>query len=328
METTPTPPTPKPIDAGNPFAALEAWLEAKVGAQLRDLEVKVGKGGVDAEAVKKLCEDILAEHRKISIEIPSMPTAKFEGTAHPQLAEILEYIAAGERFFFLVGPASTGKSTLMRQVAEALKRPYAPVALTETMPIEDLIGCRAHNLTLGTVSYRSTVVVETWGLHGVIGLDECDNGSANTLNGINAIEQGCLYIPRSHDEGGPIVHSPTAICLAAGNTFGAGADRIYCGRNQLDGAFRDRFREIFVDYDRKLEVVICGGDDLAEESVRAMRDLRKTASSAKVRQHMTTRMIRRAIMDVRLKKHPDFLTALKRGQCGSWTPTEISAVFN
>ena len=41
--------------------------------------------------------------------------------------------------------------------------------------------------------------------------------------------------------------------MAAANTYGRGADRVYAGRNQLDGASLDRFVSVPVDYDTGLE---------------------------------------------------------------------------
>ena len=48
-------------------------------------------------------------------------------------------------------------------------------------------------------------------------------------------------------------------CLIAGmNTYGMGANRVYVGRNQLDGATLDRFVVIDWDYDEGFEASIVG----------------------------------------------------------------------
>ena len=52
--------------------------------------------------------------------------------------------------------------------------------------------------------------------------------------------------------------------VAAGNTFGKGANRQYCGRNSLDSATLDRFMVIEWDYDREQEAKIINDKELLE----------------------------------------------------------------
>ncbi len=59
---------------------------------------------------------------------------------------------------------------------------------------------------------------------------------------------------------GAINRHENFVCMAAANTFGRGADRVYVGRNQLDGASLDRFCVINIDYDEKLERALTGND--------------------------------------------------------------------
>jgi uncharacterized heparinase superfamily protein len=60
--------------------------------------------------------------------------------------------------------------------------------------------------------------------------------------------------------------------VAAANTFGSGADRIYVGANQLDASTLDRF--VFFDfrYDEKLERLLSGGNVKWAERVQAIRE--------------------------------------------------------
>ena len=52
-------------------------------------------------------------------------------------------------------------------------------------------------------------------------------------------------------------HDDTVI-VCAGNTFGRGANAMYCGRNPIDAATLDRFigATLTVDYDRNIETTI------------------------------------------------------------------------
>ena len=49
--------------------------------------------------------------------------------------------------------------------------------------------------------------------------------------------------------------------VAAGNTYGTGADAEYTGRYQLDASSLDRFAILDVTYDRNIERALAGGDD-------------------------------------------------------------------
>ena len=63
--------------------------------------------------------------------------------------------------------------------------------------------------------------------------------------------------------------------IAAGNTFGLGANYEYVGRNQLDMASLDRFAVVRVGYDRNIELNVAQGNtelvDFAEDARNAVR---------------------------------------------------------
>ena len=75
--------------------------------------------------------------------------------------------------------------------------------------------------------------------------------------------------------------------MAGANTYGKGADRVYVGRNQLDGASLDRFRTIFFDYDEKLEL------DLAPHInwCKYVQQIRANVAKNKIRHIVSTRAI-------------------------------------
>jgi energy-coupling factor transporter ATP-binding protein EcfA2 len=339
-----TPPTltPEPemtAIPSNPFAAIDpyvkALIESEVGERVKALEEVVTKPqptpldeGRVTEIAKGLIAELATGFTNVRITVASMPEVLFEGRAHPALKEILELIAAGERFFMLVGPAASGKSTLARQVAEALKRSYCAFAVTQTVQREDILGVRAHNLTAGTVSYKGTAIVETWEANGVICLDEMDRGDANTLCCLNSIEQGALYVPRTAEEGGPLARSDKAIIIGTANTFGTGANRVYVGANQLDAAYLDRWYTIEVGYDAAVEHAVCGGDEVAQQTVTAIEAARTRANAASVRRPLTTRMARRAALLMRLKKVFTPIEGMRRvARSAGWTATEVTTVF-
>lgn len=68
--------------------------------------------------------------------------------------------------------------------------------------------------------------------------------------------------------------------VAAGNTFGDGADEQYIGRMVLDQASLDRFVVIKFDYDERVELSIAKGD---KQMVRFVREIRKEAENKGIR---------------------------------------------
>jgi len=84
---------------------------------------------------------------------------------------------------------------------------------------------------------------------GVFLFDEIDASHAQAIVAFNAaLGNGHHDFPD-----GSVERHPDFVCLAAANTYGRGADRVYAGRNQLDGASLDRFVSVPVDYDTGLE---------------------------------------------------------------------------
>jgi MoxR-like ATPase len=88
-------------------------------------------------------------------------------------------------------------------------------------------------------------------------LDELDASIPETLTMLNeALANGYFPFPTGKVDAHPDFH-----CLAAGNTFGTGADNEYTGRYQIDAATLNRFGVIRVDYDERIERAMCDNDE-------------------------------------------------------------------
>jgi MoxR-like ATPase len=128
----------------------------------------------------------------------------------------------------------------------------------------DLFGFRNAN-----GDFVPGVMYEPYLNGGVMMLDEMDNANANVLTSLNSALAGdgatfpCGYIKKHKD----------FVCIAAGNTFGKGADRMYVGRNQLDAASLDRFNRIPWDYDEDAEFDWAGRDQT--DWVKLVQRIRK-----------------------------------------------------
>ena len=153
----------------------------------------------------------------------------------------------------LVGPAGTGKSTAVEQVARAMGLPF--YTMNRIQNSFDLTGYNDAN-----GRYVSTQFYEAYTKGGIFFFDEIDASSPEALVTINtALAQGYMAFPN-----GLVKMHPDFKVVAAGNTYGKGANRQYCGRNSLDSATLDRFMIIEWDYDRKLEAKIIKDKELLE----------------------------------------------------------------
>lgn len=225
------------------------------------------------ELIPELVKDNMALlSRTTEIKVAKAPPVKVD-TAHRALPDIVLACVAGASPF-LVGPAGSGKTTLGEQVATVLGRKFY-MAARVTSEFK-LMGFRdAHGGVVRT-QFR-----EAFEHGGVFLFDEVDASDADALTAFNAaLANGLGDFPD-----GMIRKHKDFIAIAAGNTFGRGADRQYVGRNQLDAATLDRFQTFEVDYDEELERQISSDLDW----VKFVQRVRKAIEREKVRHIVSPR---------------------------------------
>ena len=152
----------------------------------------------------------------------------------------------------LVGPAGCGKTEMAKQLAKELGlKYYSDSSISDEYKVsgfEDANGL-----------YKPTQFYEAFTKGGVYCLDEVDGSDPNALIKINtAIANRFMAFPQV---GMKTAHKDFHI-VATANTFCNGASIVYVGRNQLDGATRNRFYFIEVDYDKEIDKVCCKDADL------------------------------------------------------------------
>jgi energy-coupling factor transporter ATP-binding protein EcfA2 len=184
--------------------------------------------------------------RVAEIKLPDMPAHKIKGTAHKMLPTILQAMMAGASPF-IVGPAGSGKTTLAMQMAEVMKlKFYCASRVTSEFKLIGFVD--AHGATVRT-PFR-----EAYEYGGVFLFDEVDASDPDAMVTFNAgLSNGFVDFPD-----GLVTKHKDFHAIAAGNTYGRGADRQYVGRNQLDAATLDRFVVFEVDYDEQLEDEVAG----------------------------------------------------------------------
>jgi hypothetical protein len=150
----------------------------------------------------------------------------------------------------LVGPAGSGKGTIVSQVADELALPIRRVSLTGGASLGFLLGFPTPS------GYVESGFVKSYRDGGVFLFDEMDAADPNMLLVVNeALANGIL----DHPFTGEVIHrSEDFVPFSAMNTWGTGGDADYTARERLDTATMDRWRmgRVFVDYDPKVEAAI------------------------------------------------------------------------
>jgi MoxR-like ATPase len=214
---------------------------------------------------------------------------------HCRFVDVLKRVEAGVPVL-LVGPTGSGKSFLCQQVAEALGFNFTFNSMSDGVTDAELFG-RSLPDKNGVWSYQPSPFVTTWRDGGLHLMDELDASDPNTLVKMHApLANGLLSLPLAGSK--PIRRHKDCVVVAAANTYGSGADRMYVGRNQLDEATRNRFvmGTIEIGYDADLERVIAHSlleerPELAGELLKWAWATRGKIEQLKLRRVMSTRNI-------------------------------------
>lgn len=241
-----------------------------------------------ADMAREQLADLLEEARRIvggaprtlRIEIKDRVAVLPAAPRHPLFDTLLTLAVVSKepraQHPMLIGPAGGGKTTAAEQVAEALGLPfYTDGALSgahELVGFENAVG-----------KYKLTSFRKAFEHGGVYLADELDGSDPAAVLALNsALANGFMSFP---DQAEPIRAHEKFYIIAAANTFGRGADRLYIGRNQLDASTLDRFGALTWDYDETLERALAG-DDAWTSYVQAAR---AATSNLKIRHVISPR---------------------------------------
>lgn len=212
----------------------------------------------------------------LSIKMPTETEfSPVEGLTHSIFPVILQAVSAGIHPM-VVGPAGSGKTTIAEQVAEKLGLEVYHTGAVRSE--HKLIGYKDAAGNLHRTPFR-----EAFEKGGLFLFDEIDSSHPEAVVTFNAaLSNGKHDFPD-----GVIKAHPDFKCIAAANTFGRGADRLYVGRNQLDAASLDRFVVFNMDYDESLELALVPEE--FHSWVRYVQSARKAVDKSKVRHVISPR---------------------------------------
>lgn len=224
-------------------------------------------------------------------DAPKPVPPKFDDTVHPLFEKIVQ-LAKARKNIFLPGPAGCGKTFLAKQLAKHLDLQFGMISCSAGMSEGQVTGRLLPVGENGTFEYVISDFVRCYEQGGVFLLDEMDAADPNVLLVINdALDSDCMRIPNRPGNTVAMKHSDF-ICVAAANTFGRGADRMYCGRNQLDESTLSRFQigTVPMDYDARIEARVCPDADLR----KTLQQYRTNARNARIMRTISTRFMRDA----------------------------------
>ena len=166
----------------------------------------------------------------------------------------------------LTGPAGSGKTTILKTVAEDLGLAFHAVSMTRQTTLNALLGFISINGTYIPSAFRQAIE------HGGMFLmDELDAADPNTILSLNTIENGFVAFPDKVVE----VH-PDFRWVATANP--QDAHHIYTGRSKLDAATLDRFDIVEIPLDEGLEQSLTCIDTHAE--IKLMRKILEENNSS------------------------------------------------
>lgn len=249
VEETPKPTANAETQAAGFLTQLGDLLVNTVAKEKTDEIVETVKKEA-VTAVEQFVHDTYGELPKKVVVHVDDTVREVHGITH-EMFETALYAVRNGRNVMLVGGAGSGKNVLCEQIAEALGLPfYFSNAVTQEYKITGFTDANG--------VYQPTPFYKAWTGGGLFMLDEVDASIADVLVMLNAaISNGYADFPAPI---GNVKKHKDFHLMAAGNTYGYGADYEYVGRNVIDAATRNRFIVLPIDYSPRIEEEKAAGD--------------------------------------------------------------------
>ena len=163
----------------------------------------------------------------------------------PKSTTLINIVIDSGQNVLLVGPAGTGKSTLLRRILDDRKQTYYMINLNGEISVDDLVGVKdlIVDVKTGTsiTSFNPGVLTLAMREGKPLIIDELDAATPDVLFVMQGILEGQpLVLTKCGSE--IVIPQPGFMVGATANTIGKGDDTgMYAGTNVLNEAFLDRF---------------------------------------------------------------------------------------
>ena len=210
---------------------------ANTDLEIRDL-VSNYKEKIDAifpEIKDRLLEEITKD--RTTIVLPTGSEIHVQHMDHPEMESVVKSLTMQGKAM-LVGPAGTGKTTMVGHIAERLNLPFYKYSCSRDSSVHDLLGYKQPK----SETYLETTFLKAYEEGGIFLVDEYDAMSGDMALFFNGVADNSKFISVPHrDEKPQAVKHKDFYLVMCGNTWGKGSIE-YSGRDFQDLALMDRFR--------------------------------------------------------------------------------------
>ena len=184
---------------------------------------------------------------------------------HEKFDKIAKDVIAS-KVIWVVGPTGCGKSFIFKQIARLIGVPMYNLGFVtdETMDIKGFVDAQG--------VFHTTQFYDAYKFGGICFFDEIDNSKSRALIELNKIMGSGGFETYTFPNKEKVAPHPNFRLVAAGNTWGDGADPKYPDRIKVDKAIRNRFTQESYGYDPNLEMRILHKYPAAYDFLKAFRD--------------------------------------------------------
>jgi hypothetical protein len=172
-----------------------------------------------------------------TIVMPDQREVSIQEMDHPKMADVVQSLQLNHKAM-LVGPAGTGKTYMVAEIADRLNLPFYKYSCSRDSSVHDLLGYKQPQ----SETYLETVFLKAYEGGGIFLVDEYDAMSGDMALFFNGVADNSKFISIPHRDDKPIAKKHKDFYLImCGNTWGKGSVE-YSGRDFQDMALMDRFR--------------------------------------------------------------------------------------
>lgn len=223
-----------------------------------EIKKRVDKFKESVEAVYSEMKDRLLEEvtrGRVVVNLTDTRQIRIQDTDHPKLLDVVKSLNTHHKAM-LVGPAGTGKSYMVAELAKRLELPFYKYSCSRDSSVHDLLGYKQPR----SETYLETAFLKAYEYGGVFLVDEFDAMSGDMSLFFNGVADSSKFIAIPHRDDKPIAEKHKDFYLVmCGNTWGKGSIE-FSGRDFQDAALMDRFRfcRHYIGYHTTLEKSLMG----------------------------------------------------------------------